>query len=202
MGMLEKMRSSHIGPKRSVIDMSAGPVSLPIFKGPVFDPTEHRVRNWVSVPGEYGFPGLDHYGWGLHPNGMIDCINLPACQSFDGSIRDWGTLWSMEATGFEMLVSQADPAAARVKLLKRLIVRVLLNPSMMTFIPDPKKWDVQVVPALGYTSLPNGISGSLVLQRMPTKDNESTRLRGYADRGGPWEDKLGMEAWPNNPPET
>lgn len=192
------MKNTYAGSQRSGT-ISTAEVSLPIFMGPVFDPLAHRVQNWVTLPGERGFPGLDAYGWGLHPNGMIDCINLPGCKSFDGSEQTWEELWRSENLLDENLASQGSKTDGHTLLLRRCIVRVLLNPLDPGFCPDPKLWEVRVPFGLSQATIPNGSPGRLVLKNQVSKGAESNRLSKFTERDGPWSNKVGLATWLKSP---
>ena len=168
---------------------------MPIFMGPVFDPLEHRVRNWAEVPGERGFPGLDAYGWGLHPTGMIDCINLPNCKFFDGSIRNWAKLWNSEAMAEGDLCAYEDTTQGHKLFLRTIIRRVMLNPIDPAFCPNPELWDVKVDLE---GSVPNGAIGRLVPRNIATKESEDQRFSKFTERSGPWSAKVGISTWLKN----
>lgn len=167
MGELARQQRSSHGPKLSGLDAAATAIQLPIFGGPVFDPTEHRVPNWIIIPGHVlgTFDGEDQLGWGMHPVGVVDCINLPMCKQFNLKVKqNFGALFTLEATYKEKMLAKTKPQAAFLSLLKRLIVRVKVDLTAAQFIPDPEVFDVLVNLDMSQTAVRNGASGRLVLK--------------------------------------
>lgn len=178
MGELSRQQRSSQGPKRSYHDSMSVGVALPIFSGPSFDPREHRIPCWLTISGHKPgtFDGEDQLGWGVHPIGLVDCINIPMCQLFSlKSPQDFGTLWSTEASSSERVASKYRPQDGYLQMMKRLIVHVRLDFTAIQFIPDPQVWNVYVPLDLSPTCVRSGQTGRLILKSGLTEKIQSAR---------------------------
>lgn len=165
MGELSKQQRSAQGTKRSATDSQAIGAALPIFMGPAFDPNVHRIPCWLTIVGHKPgtFDGEDRLGWGVHPIGLVDCINIPICRQFNlKSPQSFSTLWDMEATAQERVATKYRPQDGYLKMMKRLIVHVRLDFTAIQFIPDPEVWNIYVPLDLTPTSVRSGQVGRLV----------------------------------------
>lgn len=154
MGELSRARRSHVGSEESQEFRSpgAGYLVLPIF-GSNFD--GHRVVNHAAhvVPGEaaatpMAFAGESTYGWGVHPDGTVDCLDVRSVKYWTlGVDRDeWDVLWSAEANNTELA---AGIDGGRRMLIERLVVNLQIQFQGVTFIPDPREWAVMVTNVRG-----------------------------------------------------
>jgi hypothetical protein len=178
MGELANARRSAEGPKRSGIDSATSGVALPIFGSPSFLPEDHGVPNWIIIPGHSPgrFDGEDALGWGTHHIGLVDCINIPMCNHFSlKQPQNWATLWDLEATAQEKLAAKFRRQDGHLMLLKRLIVRVRLDPSGIRFIPRPELWNIYVPLDRSQTVVRDGVVGKPVLKSNITEELAKVR---------------------------
>lgn len=186
-GQIEQGRLRQIGAGKSgSLGITDGDRALLIFKDPLFDPNLHQIRNKETVPGwgAGSFAGLDSFGWGVHPTGVVDCVNMPMCThgfGTSGSIN-FTNFWRLEASEQEVfLVNRKQPDGYRM-FLDRMIVQVRLDASSVQMIPDPTVWVVAVPRAGSETSVPAGTTGRLVLRSAPTPETEKIRFGTYSLR--------------------
>lgn len=189
MGQLQQGRDRHIGPGvEGRMGILRSEQLLIIFKGPLFEPAEHGVRNPGLMPGRdpQDFPGLDSKGWGLFPNGVITCINMPMCAngfSINNAVN-WTNFWNLNASADEMAMSIQNGVEGRRRFLGRLIIPVRLDMSGIQFVPDPSIWLVSV-PLSDSQSVKASSVGRLVPWPAPTPDVERLLNMNFALRSGP-----------------
>jgi hypothetical protein len=178
MGDLAKAQRSAEGPKRSVLDSATTGVALPIFGAPLFQPEDHGIPNWIQIPGHRmgRFSGEDQLGWGTHHIGLVDCINIPMCDHFSlKQPQNWHVLWDLEATHKEKLATKYRKQEGHFLLLKRLIVRVRLDPTGVRFIPDPEIWNIYVPLDRSQTVVRDGVVGKPVMKSGLNKKLDNAR---------------------------
>lgn len=178
MGELAKQQRSAQGPKRSAQDSAVTGIAIPIFSAPLFDPAVHRIPNWITIPGHKPgtFDGEDALGWGVHPIGLVSCINIPMCEQFDLEVNhSFGRLWELESTAKERAIATENKQKGYRLLLKRLIVRVGIDFTSIQFIPDPEVWNIYVPLDLTPTSVQEGVMGKLVLKSGLTEKLQAAR---------------------------
>jgi hypothetical protein len=173
-GELAKMQKRGQGAKGEVpLGGQLQKLVLPIFRSPIF--IGHGALNPYFVPGlaRGGFPGEDEYGWGTHPNGLVDCINLQACTNGFSLMaeQNWPTLWDYE---------RRDDHEPVVQFLERLIIPIRLDPSSVKRIPNPETWNVEV--QLDSGLLKPGALGKLTLKARPTEGTEAVHSTFYSAR--------------------
>jgi hypothetical protein len=166
--------------KRGELGVSPSTVDLPIFK----DWDGHSVKNWISHPPS--FAGLDPLGFGLHPSGIVDCINIPLCGQFRlADAHDFGLFWRYESNSTEQDIWENDRQHAHERMLRRLIVRVQLNLTDPRFVPDPDIHHIRVATSLSQRTIRDGAVGSVILRSGFNKKLHELRANAMCVRPNP-----------------
>lgn len=179
MGNISRGQRGHHGtadPSR-YRDVGYGPVVLPVF-GSNFD--GHGVMNPRRPNMMVRFSGESRTGWGVHSDGVIDCLNARHLERWVlGSDPDgWGHLWGLEAS-IEEAAQEGSTGVSM--LLERLIVRVNIVYTGVIFVPDPAAWAVLIPMA------PRSLSGAhgLFVPR-PATDPAGAEVRLKMSRKRAW----------------
>jgi hypothetical protein len=173
-----------VGPgKTGNLGIGSEKKNLIIFREPLFDNVEFRVKNDGLIPGRNPneFVGLDSYGWGVHPDGTVNVVDATECRNGFGTKTPGiglQALWALEANAVDIERAQNNLEDGYKRFLKRMIKSVTLSKTAVTLIPDPRIWLIQVTLERGQSIGPT-LVGTLVPWPRPIKQVEETRLSTY-----------------------
>ena len=144
MGALGKGQKSHIGTEDQADMRRPLGIAVPIF-GKNFE--GHGLRNRGLNQSSSDFDGESEEGWGVHPNGIVDCIDMRSVRNWKiGADPDtWAYLWNLEATIEENIAgSIAHDKGGIEHFINRLVIQVQLVFTGSVFIPDSTAWLINI----------------------------------------------------------
>jgi hypothetical protein len=134
------------------------------------------------------YKGEDAWGFGIHSNGTIDCINVPLCEKWTvGTERSMRKLWELESTYQERLAEDNRFGDGLRAMMRRLLVTVVVqNVShySLTNLPTTHVVIVSGGPGSGI-SISDGINGMLVLRHSIDRESTKEARRGAIAREDP-----------------